>query len=353
MKHVLSHIRIPFYLLLGLTLAASTARVAAAQQASALNTPPAPATQVAAAASDPAANDPQLKLNPMKMLESFEPPADEEYELGPGDEITLDVPGHAELAGKHTVGPDGRITLPIAGTVEVANKTRLGASQAIKDALTPYYTDLSITLGIDKYGSNHILILGNVQHPGVLEYDTTPTLLDAIARGGLLPTSGTSPGGTRDGLPDRCTIYRGNDQSVTVDLRNLVQSGNALANMRLRRNDIVFIPPQKNEFVSVMGEVKSPGAVLLTPEMSLHLAIAQAGGFTDMAGKNITVVQASTNKTITISYKEMMMPNGDKEITLHAGDIIAIPKSGFSKATAVLTKLSPIATLVTLGALLQ
>jgi polysaccharide export outer membrane protein len=347
MKQLFSNARISIQLLLGLTLAASTA---VAQQASLTNSPPAqPAS--ASANGTPAGettDTPQLKLNPMKALQAFEPPADEEYELGPGDEITLDVPGHPELAGKHTVGPDGRITLPIAGTVDVANKTRLGASQAIKDALTPYYTDLTVTLGIDKYGSNRILILGNVQHPGVLYYDSTPTLLDAIARGGLL-----SNAGSKDGLPDRCIIYRGNDQSVTVDLRTLLQSGNALADMRLRRNDIVFIPPQKDEFISVMGQVNHPGAVALTPEMSLHLAIAQAGGLTEMAGKNITIVQASTNKTITISYNQMMSPNGDREITLHEGDIIAVPKSGFSKVTTIITKLSPIATMVTLGALLQ
>jgi polysaccharide export outer membrane protein len=350
MNQFLSYLQIPLRPLFGLALVASFANGAAAQQATAANVPPAQPVQASADA--PAAGEttdtPQLKLNPIKALQAFEPAADEEYELGPGDEISLDVPGHPELTGKHIVGPDGRVTLPIAGTVDVANKTRLGASQSIKEALTPYYTDVTVTLGIDKYGSNRILILGNVQHPGVLYYDSTPTLLDAIARGGLLSTS-TS----KDGLPDRCIIYRGNDQSVTVDLRSLLQSGNALADMRLRRNDIVFVPAQKDEFVSVMGQVNHPGAVPLTPELSLHLAIAQAGGFTDSAGKNITIVQAATNKTIVISYNQMMSPNGDREITLHAGDIIAIPKSGFSKATAVLTKLSPIATMVTLGALLQ
>jgi polysaccharide biosynthesis/export protein len=350
MNQFLSYLQIPLRPLFGLALVASFANGAAAQQATAANVPPAQPVQASADA--PAVGEttdtPQLKLNPIKALQAFEPAADEEYELGPGDEISLDVPGHPELTGKHIVGPDGRVTLPIAGTVDVANKTRLGASQSIKEALTPYYTDVTVTLGIDKYGSNRILILGNVQHPGVLYYDSTPTLLDAIARGGLLSTS-TS----KDGLPDRCIIYRGNDQSVTVDLRSLLQSGNALADMRLRRNDIVFVPAQKDEFVSVMGQVNHPGAVPLTPELSLHLAIAQAGGFTDSAGKNITIVQAATNKTIVISYNQMMSPNGDREITLHAGDIIAIPKSGFSKVTAVVNKLSPIATMVTLGALLQ
>jgi polysaccharide export outer membrane protein len=332
------------YALLGLALA--TVPLASAQSAGPSNAPP-PQPVVTAANSGPAGqptDNPQLKLSPTKAMEAFEPAADEEYELGPGDEISMDVPGHPELTGKHVIGPDGRITLPIAGTVEISNKTRIGAGQTIKDALTPYYTDVNVTIGVDKYGSNHIMILGNVQHPGVLYYDSTPTLLDAIARGGLMATSNN-----KDGIPERCVIYRGNDQTLTVELRKLLQGGNAMADMRLRRGDIVFIPPQQEEFVSIMGEVKNPGAVALTPDMTLHLALAQVGGVTDMHGKNIQVIQASTGKTTIIPYDQILTPNGDREITLHGGDIIAVPKSGLAKFSVVLTRLSPITSIATLA----
>jgi polysaccharide export outer membrane protein len=331
------------YGLLGLALA--TAPVARAQTAGPSNVPP-PQAAVTAANSVPAGQpaDPQLKLSPAKALEAFEPAADEEYELGPGDEISMDVPGHPELTGKHVIGPDGRITLPIAGTVEIANKTRVGAGQAIADALTPYYTDVNVTIGVDKYGSNHIMILGNVQHPGVLYYDSTPTLLDAIARGGLMATSSN-----KDGIPERCMIYRGNDQTMTVELRKLLQGGNAMADIRLRRNDIVFVPVQQEEFISMMGEVKIPGAIPLTQNLSLHQAIAQAGGPTEFAGKNIEIVQYSTGKTTVIPYSQLLTPNGDREITLHAGDIVAIPKSGLAKWSTVMTRLSPITSMATLA----
>jgi polysaccharide export outer membrane protein len=322
--------------LLGMTLAASGAPVTYAQQATPANVTPPQSAQPA--------DSPQLKLSPTKAMEAFEPAADEEYQLGPGDEISMEVPGHSELTGKHIIGPDGRITLPIAGTVDIANKTRIGAAQTIKDALTPYYTDVEVTIGVDKYGSNHIMILGNVQHPGVLQYDSTPTLLDAIARGGLTATSTN-----KDGIPERCIIYRGNDQTLTVELRKLLQGGNAMADMRLRRNDIVFIPMQQEQFVSIMGEVKNPGAIALTQEMTLHLALAQAGGVTDMAGKNIEVIQASTGKTTIIPYNQILTPNGDREITLHGGDIIAVPKSGMAKFSVIMTRLSPLTTLATLG----
>jgi polysaccharide biosynthesis/export protein len=345
MKLLLRKHRISTRLLLGTALAVPAASFAAAQQLA-----PANMSQGATASGEAAtagADDPKLKLSPTKALEALEPPKDAEYQLGPGDEISLDVPGHIELTGKHMVGPDGRITLPIAGTVDLTNKTRLGASEAIKDALTPYYTDLSVTLGIDKYGSNKVNVLGNVKNPGVIQFDSTPTLLEAISRAGLSANS-TS----KDGIPDRCIIYR-DDQMVTVDLRQLLMSGNQLANLRLKRNDIVFVPPQKDELISVMGEVQHPGPVTLTPEMSLHLAIAQAGGFTDVASKNISVISGATGLTKTITLKQLMSPNGDREFTLHPGDIIAVPRSGFGKMAAVFTKLSPVTSMVTLAAVLH
>ncbi len=294
--------------------------------------------------------NPQLKISPLKALQNFEPPIGEEYELGPGDDISIDVPGHPELSGKHTIGPDGRISLPIAGEIDLSNKTREAAAKAISDSLSKYYQDPAVTVSVDRYGSNHILILGNVQHPGVLNYEGTPTLLDAIARGGLMANSNT-----KDGIPERCFIYRGNDQRMEVQLKELLQSGNAMADIRLRRNDIVFVPLQQEQFVSVLGQVQHPGAITLTTGLTLPLAIAQSGGITEAAGgsPNIQVIQTATGKTIVVPFKELMKPGGGLEVTLHPGDMIFVPKSGFEKTAYVFTKIGSIATLVTLGALVH
>jgi polysaccharide biosynthesis/export protein len=135
-------------------------------------------------------------------------------------------------------------------------------------------------------------------------------------------------------------------------LKQLLQSGSSMADIRLRRNDIIFVPVQQQDFVSILGEVQHPGAQPLTPELNLRLAITQAGGPTDGAGGSPTIhiVQSSTNKTITLSWKELMTPNGGNEVTLHAGDMVFIPKSGFQKFATVVSKISPLATLAVFAA---
>lgn len=310
-----------------------------------------------AAANPHEPSEPVLTLRDQKALENFEPAANEEYTLGAGDEISLDFPGRPELDDKTTVGPDGLITLKMAGAVRVADLTRVAAGKAVTDALAKYYNDLSVTVSINKYSSNRVRVIGYVQHPGEILFEETPTLLDAIGRAGLISPMVTANGQATNvgpGIPETCTIYRGNDVAVQVQLRSLLMSGSTLADMRLRRNDIVYVPQPKEMFVSVLGEVAKPGTVPLTPESTLTSILAQAGCCTDLSGFNPTIhiLQPSTGKDFKVEYKKVMTLGGQQEFTLHSGDVIIVPKSGFNKFTAMFTKLSPIATMVTFAALI-
>jgi polysaccharide biosynthesis/export protein len=309
------------------------------------------------------ANTPQLKQSPMKILQDFEPAANEQYTLGPGDEISLEFTGRPELSGKRIVGPDGRITLSLVGPISVADKNREEVAKLVAAALAPYYKEISVTVNIDKYSSNRVVVIGSVSHPGVYYFDNTPTLLDVIARSGLLATSGGGSGtgaglapgagaAKGDGIPARCAIYRGNDQVVWVDLKQMLQSGNSMADLRLRRNDIVFVPAQQEVFVSVLGNVNHAGAIPLTPESTLASVLAMAGGLAEGSAANIQVIQPSTGRTWTIPFKSLLTLTGIDEVKLQAGDVVYVPKSGFYKSTYVIQRLSPIASvgaLISLG----
>jgi polysaccharide export outer membrane protein len=307
---------------------------------------------------DSQSSGPQLKLSPTNALQKFEPAANEEYTLGPGDEISLDFPGRPELGGKKVVGPDGRITLSLVGPLNVADKNRGEVAKLVINALSPYYKDLTVTVNVDKYGSNRVIILGSVKNPGVLYFDGTPTLLDVIAKGGLLGNTGTgtasgvsSGASQRDGIPERCAIYRGNDQVVWVDLRQMLQSGNSMADLRLRRNDVVFVPAQQEVFVSVLGSVMHAGAVPLNADSTLASVLALSGGLAEGAGANIQVIQPSTGRTSTIPFKSLLTLTGADEVKLHAGDVVYVPQSGFYKSTYVIQRLSGFASLAAIAAI--
>jgi polysaccharide export outer membrane protein len=289
--------------------------------------------------------NPQLKVNPLETLRNFEPAADEEYRLGKGDEITVDFAGRTDLLAHLVVGPDGRISLPLAGELMVAGRTREDAAKAIEIALTPYYSNLAAQVTVTKYTANKVLVWGAVEKPGAVTFDGTPTLLEALSRGGLE----TGPNKTSQ-IPERCAIYRGSNEVVWVDLKKLVDAGNPLADMRLRRDDVIYVPNGNEHFVSVLGQVQHPGPIPLTSSATLASLLASAGGFTPAAGNkpHIQIVDPVSGTSRIVSFNDILNPAKSLEVTPKAGEIIFVPESGFYRATYIVERLSP---MITAGAL--
>ncbi len=88
----------------------------------------------------------------------------------------------------------------------------------------------------------------------------------------------------------------------------MMQSGNAMADMRLRRDDVVYVPSASERFISVLGEVQHPGAIPLAFNSTLASILAQAGGITDHAGTNphIQVVDPASGTSRVISLKDVL-----------------------------------------------
>jgi len=300
-------------------------------------------TQAVQQASDPTQQNtpnPTLKLSPLETLRRFEPAVDEEYTLGAGDEITIQYPGRPELASKDVVGPDGRITLPLAGPIKVADLTREAAGKAIVTAMSAYYTNVTATVEVVRYGSNHVTLLGNVKSPGSIAFEQTPTLLEVLSRGGIE----TRPDGS---VPEQCVIYRG-EQVYWVDLQELLTTGSPLADLRLRRNDVIFVPALSSKTVTVMGQVQHPGEIPLRHDSTLSSILGEAGGVSDGAGTNpeLQIVHRSKGgKTQYIRFKDLLKPTGGMEVSLNPGDIIYVPKSGMAKMGLVLQQIGPFLTM--------
>lgn len=309
---------------------------------------PVPASVPASASAD--AQTPALKPNPIDALRKFEPAADEEYRLGPGDEVTVDFTGRPELQAKLVIGPDGRVSLPLAGEVMLSDLTRNEAAAEVVKSLTPYYANLAAQVTVTKYTANRVLVLGAVDKPGPVLFDGQPTLLEAVTRVGL-PTTDTM-GQKRPQIPDQCAIYRGSDHVMWVQLRQLVDSGNPMADLRLRRGDVVYIPDPNERFVSVMGEVAHAGAVPLTHSATLASVLAAAGGITEKAGSNprVQIIDQAGGTTRTVDFNSLLNPAKGLEVTLKPGEIIYVPRSGFARITYYLERLNPVTSVATVAA---
>jgi polysaccharide biosynthesis/export protein len=285
---------------------------------------------------------------------SFEPGAADEYTMDDGDEVHIDVSGRAELTGNYVLGPDGRITIPSVGTVDLAGLTREQAADTVQNAMEPFYIDPHVTVGVVHYLSNHILLLGDVKNAGLQSFDEAPTLLGVLSRAGIGADTGngTATGlGIGPAIPEHAYIYRGSQEVAVVDLRKLL-SGGPLSDLKLRRNDVVMIPVE-NQLISVLGAVKNPGAIRYASDSTMQVLLAQAGGLAEQAGSNplIQVVNATTGSSMEFRFNQLLDPRHGNDISLHPGDVIFVPSSGFAKFAYVVDKLNPITTVISFGAL--
>jgi polysaccharide biosynthesis/export protein len=289
----------------------------------------------------------QKQFSAPAVLAEFDAGGDSVYRLGEGDEITVDVWGRPELSGKHIIGPDGKITIPYAGVMNITGLSRDGAAKAIAEALSPYYYDVLVTVRVDRYVANRIFILGRVANPGMLTFDTSPTLLEAITRAGSLPVGGV---GADKAALVRCAIFRDRDRIAWIDLRRLLTGEDLSLNVRLQRNDVVYIPDADDQLVYVLGEVKTPGAYQVTPNMSFLDALARAGGPSeDATTDTLYVVRPQLRAHLEFALQDLLRPTPELNVAVEEGDIIYVPRRGLAKFGYVMRQLSPLSFLVLFG----
>ena len=259
--------------------------------------------------------------------------------IGPGDKITIIIAGRPELSGQHTVGPDGNITLPFAGTVKILDTNRDQAAEIIKRALSTYYLEIYVTVRIDEYTSNRVVVLGRVEHPGVVHFEDNPSLIEVLSRAGGFPIL------RPEQVLTRCAVLRGN-KILWLDLKRLL-NGDLSLNIRLRRNDTVYIPDAYDTTVYVLGEVNKPGVYRLTPKMSFLDALGQAGGPTIRANPDkIHIIRPSQDLNQEVALDSVLTPDRTLNVALEEGDIIYVPRSGIATVGFWLSQINPFALLL-------
>jgi len=288
-------------------------------------------------------------------LQEFEGTGDEEYKLGCGDQISVMVVGHAEATGKQIVGPDGIITLPYAGSVKVSDLTRSGAAKTITQALAPFYRDPSVVVGVDVYSSNNLLVLGAVAHPGLMQLDGPATLLSVMTRAGMSTEPSPAILGKPTGVPERVAVFRENQTIIWTDFKKLLEDARPELQLRLRKNDVVYVPSPHERYVSIFGEVVHPGLVDLQNGATLVQLLAESGGIvTDRAGRypKIQIIHEFTGSIQIVDYADILQSK-KIELKLEDGDIIYVPQSKFERVSVTFVKISPLLSIATLATLLH
>ncbi|WP_051261361.1 SLBB domain-containing protein [Desulfovibrio inopinatus] len=281
-------------------------------------------------------------------VEAFSNEVPDEYQLGPGDVLDFSVWNRPELSRKEIViSPDGQITLPRIGILDIEGKSMVEATELIKSKLGKLYERPEVALSIVRYNNNKAFVLGRVSNPGVVHFPGRGTLLEALALAGGLPVI------RQEAFLTKCSIIRGRDTIIWIDLRSLLNDGNVALNARLKNNDVVFIPESDDELVYVMGEVETPGALKLKTRLTLLDAIMMSGGPTDTASlERVYLIRFDGKKgtVLEIDLKDMIETGQmTKNYMLQDNDVVYVDKTGMARFNYALEQIMPTLQILQMG----
>jgi polysaccharide biosynthesis/export protein len=295
------------------------------------------------------------------------------YFLGPGDLVQIEVFEYDEFKGGQTILPDGTITLPIVGQITATGLTTTQLTQRITQKLDPYLVNPVVTVTLVRLRPLRINVTGEVYRPGPTELvslfpsstdsqkPTIPTVIDALAQAGGV----TNQADVRQVVLKR-TDGEGREELFKINLWEALQEGGIVVNPTLRDGDALVVPrglennPLNQRLVArstlspgtikvrVIGEVKRPGEVEISPDSNISAALAIAGGPTDKANLN-KVKFARLTPNGTVQQQEINIATLTDTQQVQNGDVVIIPKRGFNKIfDTASTILSPFTSLTNL-----
>ena len=166
-------------------------------------------------------------------------PVDENYRLGPGDQLVLVLTGDVEEAYTLDVTREGFVVVPRVGQLAVANLSLAELNELLFARLSRVYSGVRrgadattrFSATVAKLRSNQVFVVGDVSRPGSYRISSAGTALTALYAAG---------GPTENGGMRRIAIRRGSATVDSLDLYDYLVRGDASHDARLQTGDIVF-----------------------------------------------------------------------------------------------------------------
>lgn len=107
-----------------------------------------------------------------------------DYRLGPGDKLRIEVYKDPQLSQSVQVRPDGKITLPLVGDVDATGKTPLELRDTLAQSLKEFMNNPTVTVIVVEAVSSQVTVMGEVSKPGALQIFGPTNIVQVIAMAG-------------------------------------------------------------------------------------------------------------------------------------------------------------------------
>lgn len=242
----------------------------------------------------------------------------ENYRLGPGDEVIIDVWGASEITFRQTISPEGSIFINNLGPVYLSGKTVKEANEYLKQVFAKIYagvtenepsTQVKMTLG--EIRSIQVNVMGEVMAPGTYTLSSFASVFHALYSAG---------GVNKIGSLRSIKVMRNGNTVADLDVYDLLMKGKMKDDVRLQDGDVILVSPYMS-LVQILGKVKRPMFYEMKPTETAVTLLKYAGGFTgDAYKKALRVIRKSGREHQIYNVDEMdfsvfRMDDGD-EVTV-------------------------------------
>lgn len=233
------------------------------------------------------------------------------YVLGPGDQLIIDVYGDTQKSMQLTVSPDGEVTVPDYGPVHVAGLSVSAAQSKVRSHLGTYYESSDIKVTVGQTRTILVNVMGEVRAPGTYTLSAFATVFHALYMAGGISDLGTLR---------NIKVYRQGRQISVVDVYEFILNGRLAGNVRLQDNDVIQVGAYES-IVDIAGCVKRPMAYELRKNESLSTLLKYSGGFAnDAYKKSLRVLRNNGRMKSVFNVEEFEFP----EFKMVDGDAVSV-----------------------------
>ena len=253
---------------------------------------------------------------PMSLTPLDDLPVPNNYILGVGDELQIKVFGKKTENYNLVIDREGSIYIPELGPFQVRGLTYQQARQDISKFIKRSMIGVETSVSLGKLKTIQVFVLGLAYKPGSYVVSSLSTATQAIKAAGGIDELGSLR---------HIQIKRNNIIIKTIDLYDLLISGDTSSDISLKQGDVVFIPLKKKT-VSIYGAVKRPAIYELKNEINIDTVLSLAGGLAAEGEQKVQVTR-KTNKGLQLYDIKLNSAESNKTFSMRNGDELLVGKS--------------------------
>ena len=217
------------------------------------------------------------------------------YVLGPGDQVVVNIYGASQRTHQLTVSPDGFITVQGFGPIQVSGLSVAAAQSKIRSSLGSRYASSEIKMTLGQTRSIMVNVMGEVKAPGTYTLSGYATVFHALYSAGGISDLGTLR---------NIKVYRQGKLITVVDIYEYILNGRLAGNIRLQDNDVIQVGPY-DCLVGITGNVKRTMFYEMRKNESVATLIKYAGGFTgDAYTKAVRLIRQNGERYSVFNINE-------------------------------------------------